>query len=272
MEDEGLLHWKLATYTKKCQKCGIYESTGSQNCKFHASFLRVSIPKELIDWVCWKNEEGLKQIERASDIRIKLYPEVKKNKSEFWLQGNTQNVKRAFRMIQKRLKNNKGRANGTWNCCGRSVRGKGCTEDKSHIFLSQPLGKVFALDCEMVKTSAGTEIARVALLDFSGEICIDKFVKPQNEVLDYGTKYSGITEDKLRGIKTRLSDVKKSLNRLVSDNDILVGHSIAHDLKGLHWRHEKVEKKINTKLISCLRLPIPAMPFQTLTEAKTHRP
>ena len=142
----------------------------------------------------------------------------------------------------------------------------------SHIFLSQPFGKVFALDCEMVKTSVGTEIARVALLDFSGKICIDKFVKPVNKILDYGTKYSGITKDTLTGIETRLSDVQKSLNRLVSHNDILVGHSIAHDLKGLHWRHEKVEKKINTKLISCLRLPILALPFRTLTEAKTHRP
>ena len=243
MEDEGLLHSKLATHTKKCQKCGILESTGSQNCKFHASFLRVVIPKELIDWVCWKNKEGLKGIERASGVRIKLYPEVKKNKSEFWLQGNTQNVKRAFGMIQKRLKNNKGRANGTWICCGRSVRGKGCTEDKSHIFLSQPLGKIFALDCEMVKTSAGREIARVALLNFSGEICINEFVKPKNEIRDYGTKYSGITVDSLRGIETRLSDIQKSLNRLVSDNDILVGHSIDHDLKCLHWRHEKVAKK-----------------------------
>ena len=142
----------------------------------------------------------------------------------------------------------------------------------SHIFLSQPLGKVFALDCEMVKTSVGTEIARVALLDFSGEICIDKFVKPVNKVLDYGTKYSGITVDSLRGIKTRLSDVQKSLNRLVSENDILVGHSIDHDLKCLRWRHAKVAKKINTKSIFFLRLLIPALPFQTLMEAKKDVP
>ena len=49
--------------------------------------------------------------------------------------------------------------------------------------------------------------------------------------------------DSLRGIETRLSDIQKSLSRLVSDNDILVGHSIDHDLKCLHWRHEKVAKK-----------------------------
>ena len=245
MEDEDLLYLKLVNYLhlpKICQNCGILESKGSKKCKFHASFLRVAVPKEFMPLVCGQNGEGLQQIESAFGIR----PKVKD--SEFWLQGKTSDVKQAFHMIHRRLKNN-GKAVATWDCCGLDVQGKECTKGMSHVFLSQPLGKVFALDCEMVKTSAGKEIARVALLNFSGEICIDEFVKPKNEIRDYGTKYSGITVDSLRGIKTRLSDVQKSLSRLVSDNDILVGHSIDHDLECLHWGHEKVAKKINTKLI-----------------------
>ena len=244
MEDESLVYSKLATYLqlsedkdlspKTCQKCGILEITGSQSCKFHASFLRVAVPKEFMPLVCGQNEEGLQRIESAFGIRPKV------NDSEFWLRGKTSDVKQAFTMIHRKLM---GKAVGTWDCCGHEVRDKECTERKSHVFPSQPLGKVFALDCEMVKTSAGKEIARVALLNFSGEICIDEFVKPKNEIRDYGTKYSGITVDSLRGIETRLSDIQKSLNRLVSDSDILVGHSIDHDLKCLHWRHEKVAKR-----------------------------
>ena len=178
-------------------------------------------------------------------------------------------------MIRHRLgKGNKGQAVGTWNCCGRDAgqgrrgQGKECTEGMSHVFSR----KVFALDCEMVKTYLGQEIARVTLLDFSGKICIDEIVKPKNKIRDYRSKYSGITVDTLQGVTTRLSGVRKSLNRLVSDNDILVGHSIDHDLKCLHWRHEKVAKKINTKLISSLRLLIPALPFRTLMEVKTNCP
>ena len=266
MEDEDLLYLKLATYLhlpKMCQDCGILESKASKKCKFHASFLRVAVPKEFMPLVCGQNEEGLQRIESAFGI----WPKV--NDSEFWLRGKTSDVKQAFTMIHRKLM---GKAVGTWDCCGHEVRDKECTERKSHVFPSQPLGKVFALDCEMVKTSAGKEIARVALLNFSGEICINEFVKPKNEIRDYGTKYSGITVDSLRGIETRLSDIQKSLNRLVSHNDILVGHSIDHDLKCLHWRHEKVAKKINTKLISCLRLLTLALPFRTLTEAEEHRP
>ena len=268
MEDEDLLYLKLATYLhlpKMCQDCGILESKASKKCKFHASFLRVAVPKEFMPLVCGQNEEGLQQIESAFGIRPKV------NDSEFWLQGKTSDVKQAFAMIHRKLMN-KGKAVGTWNCCEREVRDNECTKRKSHVFPSQPLGKVFALDCEMVKTSAGKEIARVALLNFSGEICINEFVKPKNEIRDYGTKYSGITVDSLRGIETRLSDIQKSLNRLVSHNDILVGHSIDHDLKCLRWRHAKVAKKINTKSIFFLRLLIPALPFRTLMEAKKRGP
>ena len=62
-------------------------------------------------------------------------------------------------------------------------------------------GKVFALDCEMVLTSKGREVARVALLDFSGETCLDELVKPENQIWNYNTKYSGITKDTLRGLE-----------------------------------------------------------------------
>ena len=277
MEDESLVYSKLATYVqlsedkdlspKTCQKCGILEITGSQNCKFHASFLRVAVPKECMPLVCGQNPGILQRIESVCGIRPKV------NDSEFWLQGKTSDVKKAFRMIRHRLWN-KGEAVGTWNCCGRDAgqgrtgQGKECTEGMSHVFSR----KVFALDCEMVKTYVGQEIARVTLLDFSGKICLDEFVKPKAKVRDYRSKYSGITVDTLQGVTTRLSGVQKSLNRLVSDTDILVGHSIDHDLKCLRWRHEKVTKKINTKSIFCLRLLIPALPFQTLIEAKKRCP
>ena len=277
MEDESLVYSKLATYVqlsedkdlspKTCQKCGILEITGSQNCKFHASFLRVAVPKECMPLVCGQNPGILQRIESVCGIRPKV------NDSEFWLQGKTSDVKKAFRMIRHRLWN-KGEAVGTWNCCGRDAgqgrrgQGKECTEGMSHVFSR----KVFALDCEMVKTYVGQEIARVTLLNFSGKICLDEFVKPKNEIRDYRSKYSGITVDTLQGVTTRLSGVRKSLNRLVSENDILVGHSIDHDLECLRWRHKKVAKKINTKSIFCLRLLIPALPFRTLMEAKKRCP
>ena len=147
-------------------------------------------------------------------------------------------MKEAIKVIEERLKSIHGQkveVFGSWNCCGRDLQKEGRTKRQ---------GKVFALDCEMVFTSKGNEVARVALLDFSGETCLDELVKPENQIWNYKTKYSGISKETLRGVRTRLSDVQQSLRSLVSADDILVGHSLDTDLKCLDWMHEKVAKMI----------------------------
>ena len=49
-----------------------------------------------------------------------------------------------------------------------------------------------AVDCEMVITAAGFELARVSLVDgSSGRRLLDQLVVPDSPVLDYNTKYSG---------------------------------------------------------------------------------
>ena len=84
------------------------------------------------------------------------------------------------------------------------------------------------------------EVAKVILLNYAGETCFESLVMPSRKIMDYRTKYSGITEDLLKGVETTLSDVRKSLNSLVSPNDILIGHSIDHDLRCLQLKHKKV--------------------------------
>lgn len=64
----------------------------------------------------------------------------------------------------------------------------------------------------MVTTDAGLELARVTVINFDLEVLMDEFVMPDREILDYNTKWSGITEDILRGVTTRLSDIQQRLN------------------------------------------------------------
>ena len=99
---------------------------------------------------------------------------------------------------------------------------------------------VFALDCEMVETTRGKEVARVTLLDCEGHSCLETLVKPSSPILDYKTSFSRITKDILRGVSTTLSDVQGSLIERVSVDDILVSHSIDNDLRCLHLEHRKV--------------------------------
>ena len=84
--------------------------------------------------------------------------------------------------------------------------------------------KVFALDCEMVNTIRGKELARVTLLNFKGETSYETLVRPTVTILDYNTKYSGITEEMLQGVTTSLKDVQERPNDLlVFSLDLIFG-------------------------------------------------
>ena len=107
---------------------------------------------------------------------------------------------------------------------------------------------VFAMDCEMVETSAGRELARVTLIRFQPteqnvdgyQVVLDLLVKPVRPVLDYKTQYSGITAAMLEPISTRIEQVQVALAGIVGINDILIGHSLENDLRALCLVHDKV--------------------------------
>ncbi len=63
--------------------------------------------------------------------------------------------------------------------------------------------KCIAMDCEMV--GAGTNrnnqydmLARCSIVNCYGNVVYDKYVTPVDNVVDYRTKYSGITDKDLR--------------------------------------------------------------------------
>ena len=48
---------------------------------------------------------------------------------------------------------------------------------------------MFGVDCEMVITTQGSELARVSVVTEGYEPIYDELVKPPNPVLDYVTRY-----------------------------------------------------------------------------------
>ncbi|XP_020498848.1 RNA exonuclease 5 [Labrus bergylta] len=118
-----------------------------------------------------------------------------------------------------------------------------CTESVDCVTNNSPL---YGLDCEMCLTEQGNELARVSLVDSAGNCVLDELVKPQRQILNYLTKFSGITAAMLRPIKTTLRDVQAKLRTLLPSDAVLVGHSLNNDLMALKLIHQHV---IDTSLM-----------------------
>ena len=71
-------------------------------------------------------------------------------------------------------------------------------------------------------------------------------MKPFNPVLNYLTKYSGITKAILDPVKTRLHDVQEAIRKLLPPDAILCGQSLNGDLHALEMIHPYV---IDTSVI-----------------------
>jgi RNA exonuclease 4 len=97
-----------------------------------------------------------------------------------------------------------------------------------------------ALDCEMVGIGPDghtSSVARVTLIDWSGETLLDEYIQQTEPVTDYRTHVSGITEEQLQTATcTSLADCQTQVLDLL-ESRILVGHALKNDLRALEISH-----------------------------------
>ncbi|KAL8714428.1 MAG: hypothetical protein Q9220_001761 [cf. Caloplaca sp. 1 TL-2023] len=97
---------------------------------------------------------------------------------------------------------------------------------------------ILAMDCEMCKVDGDdAALTRISLVGWDGEVVMDELVKPDKPVIDYLTRFSGITAEKLDPVTTTLADVQSRLLELLTPSTILVGHSLNSDLDALKISH-----------------------------------
>ncbi|CAI5454738.1 unnamed protein product [Caenorhabditis angaria] len=100
--------------------------------------------------------------------------------------------------------------------------------------------KVYAVDCEMVYTMNGLELARFTMTNFNDEVELDLYVKPAGAILDLNTQHSGITMLDLEKTVETLETCRHQLFQFINSETILVGHSLESDLKALRLVHPNV--------------------------------
>ncbi|KAM6219036.1 RNA exonuclease 1 homolog [Rhynchocyon petersi] len=173
-----------------------------------------------------------------------------------------------------RLRRN--RVAGGWEtqytCCSAAIGSAGCQVAKQHVqdgrkenlegfvkTFEKELPEdahpgVYALDCEMSYTTYGLELTRVTVVDTDMHVVYDTFVKPDNEIVDYNTRFSGVTEADLADTSITLRDVQAVLLSMLSADTILIGHSLESDLLALKVIHSTV---VDTAVLFPHRLGLP---------------
>lgn len=100
---------------------------------------------------------------------------------------------------------------------------------------------VVSLDCEMAYTLNGMEVVRVTVLDENDRVVFDVLVRPDTEVTDYNTRFSGVTKEMFDTERSVLFDEAIEMLKLyVSMKTIIIGHGLENDLITLRLLHFNV--------------------------------
>lgn len=152
-----------------------------------------------------------------------------------------------------------------YSCCGGSSGTKGCTICKLHVwngyvsglngpfegFVRTPVLNgfscvgyfgVYAVDCEMSYTADGLDLTRVTVVKPDGRVVYDSIVKPDKEIIDYNSRFSGITAEDFKDPNNfrSLKQVQNDLLTFINEKSILIGHALNNDLRVLKLIHTRV--------------------------------
>ena len=129
-------------------------------------------------------------------------------------------------------------------------------DDKSQIncgFVEGAVpGKYVALDCEMVgvgpEPDNDSQLARVSITDYNGDLLYDSYVRPVVAVTDYRSAVSGITAKHLReGYARPFKDVQADVLGLL-EGRIVVGHALKNDFSALIIKQDPKNIRDTTSL------------------------
>lgn len=111
------------------------------------------------------------------------------------------------------------------------------TSSQGHL---KDAGKYVAMDCEMVGVGPDgvrSALARVSIVNYHGEVLLDRHVKPIEAITDYRTHVSGIEPHHLVGAPA-LSEIQEEVWKMIQGK-VLIGHSLKNDFQALLLEHPR---------------------------------
>jgi RNA exonuclease 1 len=100
---------------------------------------------------------------------------------------------------------------------------------------------VVSLDCEMSYTLNGMELVRLTVLDHRDQLVFDVLVRPESEITDFNSRFSGITKDMFEmQLTVSFEEAIEMLKYYVSRTTIIIGHGLENDLNVLRLIHHHV--------------------------------
>ncbi|KAF7244242.1 hypothetical protein EG68_09642 [Paragonimus skrjabini miyazakii] len=94
-----------------------------------------------------------------------------------------------------------------------------------------------AIDCEMVGVGPKmlNALGRVSIVDYNGNILYDVMVRPEEEITDFRTRWSGIRPDDMRR-SIPFACAQEQVERIILGR-VVVGHMIQNDFAVLRLKH-----------------------------------
>ncbi|XP_075413967.1 apoptosis-enhancing nuclease isoform X2 [Tenrec ecaudatus] len=123
--------------------------------------------------------------------------------------------------------------------------------------VTRPLpSKLVAVDCEMVGTGPQgrvSELARCSVVSYHGDVLYDKYIRPEMTVVDYRTRWSGITRQHMhKAIPFQVA--QKEILKLLKGK-VVVGHALHNDFRALKYIHPRSHTRDTTYVPSLLSPP-----------------
>uniref|UniRef100_A0A146KNX1 RNA exonuclease 1 n=1 Tax=Lygus hesperus TaxID=30085 RepID=A0A146KNX1_LYGHE len=163
----------------------------------------------------------------------------------------------------KLLRPPSGGSESFYSCCKAKKYTKGCSTAKLHVWSGVDPGRngpfdgyvrtrprktpppdgnygVYALDCEMCYTTSGLELTKISVVAHDGRLVYDTYVRPESLIIDYNTRFSGVTAKDLSKRTKLLKDVQNDLMGFITADTILIGHGLENDLRALRMVHTTV--------------------------------